>query len=97
MSNLQNKRSEQSNNHQIKNGGYTVLPNVAPIDKTKFSKRDNKYINCALFLCGYLDVKNCRQKRGVVSSELQFIANTIKRYVEGINCEDIDIDSQLDK
>jgi hypothetical protein len=97
MSTLQKKNSNQSNKNQIKNGGYTVLPNVAPIDRTKFSKKDNKYINCALFLCGYLGVENCRQKRGVVSSEVDYIANTIKRYLEGMNCEDIDIDGQLPK
>ena len=59
MNTLQNINSNQLNKHQIKNGGYTVLPNVAPIDRTKFSKKDNKYIDCALFLCGYLGVENC--------------------------------------
>lgn len=97
MNTLQNKNSNKSNKHQIKNGGYTVLPNVAPIDRSKFSEKDNKYISCALFLCGYLGVKNCRQKRGVVSSEVQFIANTIKRHLEGMDYKNIDIDSQLPK
>jgi len=97
MNALQNKNSNQSNKHQIKNGGYTVLPNVAPIDRTKFSKQDNKYIDCALFLCGYLGVENCKQKRGVVSSELDYIANTIKWQIEGVDCERINIDESLHK
>jgi len=82
---------------QNSNKLYTVLPNVAPIDRAKFSKKDNNYIDCALFLCGYLSVDNCQQKRGVVSSELDYIANTIKRHLEGMDYEDIDIDGQLPK
>lgn len=86
-----------SKNADNSNELYTLLPNVAPIDRTKFSKKDNKYIDCALFLCGYLGVENCKQKRGVVSSELHFIANAIKWQLEGVNCENIDIDEHLHK
>lgn len=83
---IQSKKTESSN------ALCTLLPNVAPIDRTKFSKQDNKYIDCALLLCGYFRVENCQQKRGVVSSELEFIVNAIKWQLEGVDCEKINID-----
>jgi len=54
--------------------------------------KDKKYIDCALFLCGYFRVQDCRIPKGCNSSELQYLANIIKSDIEGFGCEKIVID-----
>ena len=86
MADLRNGHTEQKMQELIERyvGAYRDWETAAGI---RDACKNNKYVKCALFLNGYFRPK----PNGKIKdwSEISYIANMIKIYIEGNECEKI--------